>query len=145
MNSTTIADTLALRALVDNVSIYGDQKDLQRQLELFTEDAIAKTYANNKLILDLKGRAEMEKAFPEFLKNVHTLFHCNGQQVVNIDGDTATGTCYCQITMLSTTEGKTVQHAIKAVYNDTYQRAEKQWLIAARIGNFVHQQTTILD
>lgn len=139
MNPTLLADKIALKELVAKVSIYGDQKELQKQLQLFTEDAVSKTYVGNELILNLSGKAAMEKAFPEFLANFHTLFHCNGQQIVDINGNEATGTCYCQITLLGTENGKNIEHSIKAIYHDTYKRVNNEWLIAERIGNFVQQ------
>jgi hypothetical protein len=140
MNIKELEDRIFLRALVDSVSILGDRKDFKAQVQQFSENAVSETFAGDTAILKLKGRKEMEEAFGSFLKDVEIVHHFNGQQVVNIDGNSATGTCYCLITLIGTEHGKKMKTSISAIYHDHYVRENKRWLIAKRIGNFEWQE-----
>lgn len=140
MNIEELKDRLALKELVDRVSVLGDRKDFNAQVQLFTENAISETFAGVNEILKLKGRKEMEKAFEIFLSEIETVYHFNGQQVVVIDGDVAQGTCYCLITLISHEDGKKMKTTIGATYQDDYVREENHWLIAKRIGSFHWQE-----
>jgi hypothetical protein len=87
MKIKELEDRICLKELIDRISILGDKKDFNNQVQLFTEDAISETFAGGNSILKLKGRKEMATAFNEFLKNFETIYHLNGQQVLNLDGD----------------------------------------------------------
>lgn len=136
MNNKELDDRIALKELVDSVSILGDKKDFSAQAALFSEDAVSETFAAGTSILKLRGRKEMAEAFSNFLKDFQTVYHFNGQQVVTIDGDKATGTCYCLIILIGSDNGKKIKTTIGAVYLDNYVRRENRWLIAKRTGNF---------
>lgn len=82
----------------------------------------------------------MAEAFANFLKDFDTVYHLNGQQVVNIDGDQASGTFYCLVTLIGNENGKRMRTTIGAYYQDSYVRAEDGWLVAKRIGNFKWQE-----
>ncbi|PBQ30906.1 bile acid 7-alpha-dehydratase [Sphingobacteriaceae bacterium] len=140
MNLKDIEDKISLKELIDNISILGDKKDFNKQVQLFTENAVAETLAGEISILKLEGRKEMEEAFGKFLNDFETVYHFNGQQVVTIDGNNATGTCYCLITLIGREEGKKMKTTIGAIYKDDYVRIENRWLIAKRIGNFNWQE-----
>ncbi|MFD0763278.1 nuclear transport factor 2 family protein [Mucilaginibacter lutimaris] len=144
MSIQELEDRILLRELVDNVSILGDQKDFNAQLNLFAEDALSETFAEGALVLEVKGREEMAKAFSKFLKEYETVYHFNGQHVVTYNGDEASGTCYCFITLISSENGKKVKTYIGAVYHDEYIRQDGRWLIAKRIGNFEWQEKMLL-
>lgn len=139
MNTTSIEDKILLKELIDKISILGDQKDFNNQVQLFTEHAISETIAEGKVILELKGRKVMAQAFSEFLKEVSMVHHFNGQSLFSIEGDTATGICYCLITLISSSRDKKSKMTIGAVYHDRYVRFDNQWLIEKRVGNFVWQ------
>lgn len=139
MNIKNLEDKIALKELVDNISILADRKDFQKQVQLFSENAISETFAEGKSILKLKGRKEMAEAFTNFLKDFETVHHFNGQQTVNITGDKAAGTAYCLITLIGIENGKKVKSKIGAIYEDNYVRENNRWLIAKRIGNFEWQ------
>lgn len=140
MISKQLEDKLALKELVDNVSILGDRKDFHAQVQLFSENAVSDTFAGGTAILQLKGRKEMENAFGNFLKDIETIYHFNGQQVVTINGDTASGTCYCLVTLISNEGGKKIKTTIGAIYQDDYVRENDSWLIAKRLGTFNWQE-----
>ncbi len=80
MDLHELEDTFALKKLVDDISFLGDKKDYKNQVLLFSENAISETIADGKTILKLQGRKEMETTFEQFLKEVETVYHFNGQQ-----------------------------------------------------------------
>jgi len=145
MNTKEIEDRILLKELVDSVSILGDRKDFNAQVELFVEDALSETFSGGISILKLKGRKEMAEVFDVFLKDFETVFHFNGPQVVTIDGDKATGTCYCLVTLIGNENGKTMKTTIGAVYQDDYIREGSRWLIAQRKGSFKWQDKITVD
>jgi len=124
------------------VSILGDRKDFLGQVQLFSENAVSDTFAEGVSILKLEGRKTMAEAFGNFLKSVEIVNHFNGQQVVKIDGDKASGTCYCHITLISNEEGKKMKTTNLAIYQDEYIRQNNSWFIAKRIGTFTWQEKT---
>ncbi len=65
------AERQALKDLVDTFSNLADEKRVAEQMPLFTEDAQVTTYIGGKLFADMKGRAEIEKVFSDFLANFH--------------------------------------------------------------------------
>lgn len=136
MGESELEDKIALRELVDKISILGDKKDFVRQTELFSENAISETVAGGETILKLEGRKEMVQAFEKFLQDFETVYHFNGQQIVTINGDTATGTCYCFITLTGNENGKKIRTTIGATYEDEYIRVNSQWFVSKRVGDF---------
>ena len=144
MNHNELEDRIALRELVDKVSLLADERDFHNQVQLFTQDGVSETFAEGTSILKLKGRKEMSQAFGEFLKNVDIIYHFNGQHVVTINGDGATGTSYCMITLIGMENGRKIKTIIGAVYRDTYVRENNRWLISKRIGNFDWQEKELV-
>lgn len=140
MNSKELADKAALKELIDAVSMLADRKEVHAQVQLFTEHATSDTFAGGTLILGLKGRHAMEAAFGDLLKNFDTVYHFNGQQQVTINGDNATGTAYCMITLIGMENGKKMKTTIGAIYHDDYIRENDRWLIAKRTGHFEWQE-----
>src|SRR5688572_13028110 len=127
-----LEDRAALKALVDTFSILADQKDVQAQTRLFTEDATTETYRGGALVSQLQGRAAMGAAFGAFLANFQTVYHFNGQQTVTLDGDRASGASYCLVTLIGDEGGRRMQTTIGVIYNDDYVRENGRWLIARR-------------
>jgi hypothetical protein len=78
----------------------------------------------------------MAEAFGAFLQNFETVYHFNGQLVVTIDGDTASGTSYCLVTLIGVEDGKRMKTTIGVIYNDQYVRENGRWLIARRRSDF---------
>ena len=145
MDIRELADRISLKNLVDAVSILADKKDVHSEVQLFSENAIAETFAGGVLVLKLKGRKEMEQAFGDFLKDFETVYHLNGQQQVTINGDSATGTSYCQVTLIGMENGKKMKTTIGVIYQDDFIRENNRWLIAKRIGNFDWQEKREVD
>lgn len=142
MDKNELADKIALRELIDKISMLGDKKDFVHQTELFSENAISETVAGGATILKLEGRKEMVQAFEKFLQDFDTVYHFNGQQTLTINGDTATGTCYCFITLIGNENGKKIKTTVGATYEDEYIRLNSQWLVSKRVGNFNWQDKT---
>jgi hypothetical protein len=129
----------ALRGLVDKFSILADKKEIQKQILLFTKDATVESYVNGAIVSSLKGPKEMGDAFESFLNNFEIVYHFNGQHVVSIEGNKATGTLYCLVDLISTQNGKKIKNASGVQYNDEYVYENGQWLIAKRTSVFAWQ------
>ena len=127
-----IEDQLALKRLVDTFSNLADNKDVKSQMDLFTEDAevISKTKDQT---FKSKGKEEISKAFSGYLALFDIVYHLNGQQTVDIKGDTATGTSYCCVTLIG--KGKKNQSGVR--YHDTYVKKNGKWLIKKRESDFM--------
>lgn len=140
MKNKELADRVALKELIDSVSILGDKKDFNSQVQLFTENGVSETWEGGSLLLKLEGRKAMEEAFNKFLESFDAVYHFNGQQVVSINGDTAAGTVYCMAALTSIEDSKNMITTIGIRYEDNYLRTDSGWLIARRVGIFDWQE-----
>lgn len=147
MNSThnnaaiqAIEDRIALKNLVDTFSILADQKEIEKQTLLFTEDATSETSVSGQVVSTLKGRKQIGDAFTNFLNNFETVYHINGQQTVTLNGGKATGISYCLVTLIGTENGKKLKTTIGAYYSDDFVRQNDRWLIAHRKATFAWQE-----
>ena len=136
MNIQEIADRIALKSLVDTFSNLADTKEIDEQVQLFTEDAEVISYQGEKQTSHLKGRKELAERFKAFLDQFTTVYHINGQQTVKIDGDKATGIAYAQVVLVSEKDGKKTMRTQGVRYNDEYERKNGKWLISRRISHF---------
>ena len=128
---SNIEDTLALKKLVDTFSNLADVKDVKSQMDLFTDDAEVISKTANQTFHN-KGKKEIEKSFPDYLALFDIVYHLNGQQTVDIQGDQVTGISYCFVTLIG--NGKMNQSGVR--YNDTYVKQNGKWLIKKRESNF---------
>ena len=80
-----------------------------------------------------KGKKDIEKAFADYLKLFDVVYHLNGQQTVEINGDNATGISYCFVTLIG--NGKKSQSGVR--YHDTYVKQNGKWLIKKRESDFM--------
>jgi|SRR5215216_7041660 hypothetical protein len=140
VNMREIEDKIQLRELVDTFSILADKKEVRKQTELFTENATVETYRNGALVSKLRGRKEIGNAFENFLKNFDIVYHFNGQHLVSIQGNQATGTLYCLTYLFGQENGKRVKTSIGVRYNDEYVRENGKWLISKRTSFFEWQE-----
>jgi ketosteroid isomerase-like protein len=131
-HNSHIEDTLALKKLVDTFSNLADVKDVKSQMDLFTDDAEVISKTGNQTFHS-KGKKEIEKAFTDYLALFQIVYHLNGQQTVEINGDHATGISYCFVTLIG--DGKKNQSGVR--YNDTYVKKNGKWLIKKRESNFM--------
>ena len=133
-----LEDQLALKKLVDTFSNLADVKDTKAQMDLFTDDAEVISKVDGKTF-KTKGKKDIEKSFADYLALFDVVYHLNGQQTVEIDGDKATGISYCFVTLIG--NGKKNQSGVR--YNDTYVKEKGKWLIKKRESNFMF--TTVDD
>jgi hypothetical protein len=131
-----IEDRVALKALVDTFSVLADQKDVQRQTLLFTEDATVESYSAGQLVSSLRGRKQLGETFRDYLAQFQAVYHLNGQQTVEVHGDRATGVSYCLVVLIGSENGTTIKNTSGVIYNDEYVRRGGRWLISKRVSNF---------
>lgn len=138
MNTQELSDRIALKEVVDLFSNYADTKDNDAQVALFTQDAEVNIVIDGKQLMSMHGRDEIAKAFGGSMTQYSAVFHMNGQQTVNIDGDTASGTAYSFVTLVEQNDdgNKTTSHQ-GVRYTDEYRKVEGQWLISKRTSNFI--------
>ncbi|WP_221997997.1 nuclear transport factor 2 family protein [Rhizobium laguerreae] len=127
-----LEDRAALKTLVDTFSNLADTKDVTAQVLLFTEDATVSSVSSGQPGSSFKGRKEIGDAFAGYLANFETVYHINGQQTVELNGDTATGTAYCLVVLIADEAGKKIKNTSGVTYHDEYVRGDGKWLIAKR-------------
>lgn len=144
-NLQLIEDKLALKQLVDEFSILADKKDIVAQVLLFTENAKVESVSNGQAGSTLVGRKQIGETFAAFLAGFEVVYHINGQQKVDINGDKATGISYCAVTLISNTNGKRMKTDMGVYYNDDYVKVNGKWLIANRKSNFAWRNIQSLE
>ncbi len=145
-NMDNMKDKMDLKELVDVFSILADRKDAKAQESLFTEDAVVNSYRDGKLISSLQGRKQIGEGFGNFLALFDTVYHINGQQVVTVDGDKATGVSYCQVVLIGKDDkGQRVMTTQGVTYDDEYLRVNGKWLIAKRTSHFVWSDRKVME
>lgn len=134
-----------LRELVDTFSNLTDEKKISEQMLLFTPDARYKVYFGGQLVSDVSGTKQLEKDFIGHASLVKRYFSINGQHIVKVDGDTATGVSYSQMKMVRDEDGKEVITDYSVKYEDEYVRQNGTWLIKSRTCHFVIVDARILQ
>ena len=105
---------------------------------MFTPDAHVEVYAaDGSKMMEFDGREKLIELFGGAMAGVKTAYHMNGQQVITIDGDSATDIHYCQASLVQEEDGRDVltEHSIR--YTDTLVNRDGQWLISRREQHFV--------
>lgn len=135
-----IEDRMAIKNLVDTFSVLADQKETQKQTLLFTENATIESVVGGQPGTTLTGRQQIGEAFGAYLKNFETVYHLNGQQTLTLNGDKASGTSYCAVTLIGLENGKRMKTSMGVYYQDDYVRQGGRWLIAKRRSTFAWQE-----
>ena len=110
--------------------------DVPSQMKLFTKDTHVKVYMGENLAFDIHGVEELEKIFSQFTAAVKRSHHMNGQHVIKVDGDNATGILYCRAALVTEEDGKEFISDNFIYYEDVYKKVDGKWLIAARTSHF---------
>ena len=110
--------------------------DVPPQMKLFTKDTHVKVYMGENLAFDIHGVEELEKIFSQFTAAVKRSHHMNGQHVIKVDGDNATGILYCRAALVTEEDGKEYISDNFIYYEDVYKKVDGKWLIAARTSHF---------
>lgn len=135
-----IEDRIAIKNLVDTFSVLADVKDIKTQVLLFTENATVTSIVNGMPPMTLTGRKQLFDVFTGYLNLFETVYHLNGQQTVTLNGDKATGTSYCYVTLIGTENGKKMSTTSGVYYEDEYVKQNGHWLIAKRTSHFAFQE-----
>jgi ketosteroid isomerase-like protein len=94
---TEAADRLAIRELVDAYAHYADRRDVEGQMSLFTPDTEFLVYMGSRSAVptqEICGRDGLRPVF-ENLNIYEATTHFNGQSIVALAQDSATGVSYC--------------------------------------------------
>ena len=135
-----IEDKMAIKYVVDEFSNLADTKEIDKQVLLFTEDGVVESISNGQPGAPLKGREQLNQAFSAFLSNFHTVYHQNGQQTINLNGDKAEATSYCRVILVGKQDGKEMKTTLYTIYKDSFVKQNGKWLIKHRTSNFVHRE-----
>lgn len=116
-------DREEIRDLARRYAHYVWQRDASAVAGLFTEDGLMQTPD----LPDLTGRGEIVESYEKIFAAME-LYPYVHNHVVDLDGDSATGTCYLDLRSRDDT------HHIMAAgyYEDRYRRVDGRWLIAGR-------------
>lgn len=112
-------------------------KELCLQILIHTKDAHIMVHMGGILAMDIHGSEEMRNQFEGFTKTVKASHHMNGQQVIEIEGSTATDTHYCRAALITEENGKTYITDNYIRYVDTLVKEEGTWKISIRDQYFV--------
>ena len=133
------ADRAAIRELIDAYAHDADRRETEKQVALFTPDAILENIHNepgkDKDTTVLRGRKDLATGFAT-LKNFEMTMHFNGQSTIEIHGDTATGETYCLAHHIFMQNGQRTLMIIGIRYFDTMVRINGNWLFAKRQLNY---------
>lgn len=129
-----------LADLVATFANLADENRIDDQKALFTPDAHVEIWIGDHLLFDVSGADTIAKTFADGTAAVTRSFHMLGQQSVQVDGDRAAGTVYCQVKLVTVEDGVDTVADSSIRYEDVYERRIGRWLIATRISRF-----TIVD
>ncbi len=137
MDLQEISDRLELKEIVDKFSDYADTKENDKQVALFSEDAVIEIEMGGKIVMTLNGRDQIAKTFSNSMEDNKVVFHMNGHQSVDIDGDTAKGTAYSYVTV-----GKDNDHLEHegVRYHDEFKKIDGKWYLSHRRSEFMWQE-----
>ena len=136
-----ISDRLALKELVDTFANLADEKRIDEQVLLFTENGSVQSLENGKANPPIVGREALNKAFSSYLAQFHTVYHLNGQQTVTFQNPNhATGISYCDVTLIKSENGQDIAQRRGVRYEDVYVKQDGRWLIESRKSHFMFNQ-----
>jgi uncharacterized protein (TIGR02246 family) len=130
-----VAARVALRLLVDTYACHVDRRDTDAVAELFTEDGrlIAHFYSGPDGSVPVRaGRAEIRAALVAGLERYLGTTHVVGGQVVDVDGDHATGETVCLAHHVYERDGDRRLLVMAVRYGDTFVRESGTWRFAER-------------
>ena len=135
-----IEDKMAIKYVVDEFSNLADTKEIDKQVMLFTEDGVVQSVSNGQPSSTLKGREQLKQAFSGFLSNFHTIYHQNGQQTINLQGNKAEAVSYCRVILVGKQNDKEMKTTLYTIYKDLFVKENGKWLISNRTSNFVRRE-----
>jgi ketosteroid isomerase-like protein len=112
-----------IRQLLARIFHYGDDQDVERWLDCYTDDAIFRSSR-----IDMDGREELRAGFP-FLRGTSPTRHWIGNIVCDVDGDEASSVAY--LLVVSATFPPVP--VCSGVYHDRFRRVDGRWLFSERV------------
>lgn len=135
MSLEILEEKEAIREVMDRFSNL--ECDVKKQSEFFTEDCLIRIHAGGKVTMEMKGREEMVRKFSGFAAAVKASHHMNGQQVIEIHGNTASDIHYCRTVLLISMNGKDYFYDHYLRYEDRLVKMDGIWKIKVRDQYFV--------
>lgn len=135
MSLEILEEKEAIREVMDRFSNL--ECDVKKQSEFFTEDCLIRIHASGKVTMEMKGREEMVRKFSGFAAAVKASHHMNGQQVIEIHGNTASDIHYCRTVLLISMNGKDYFYDHYLRYEDRLVKMDGIWKIKVRDQYFV--------
>lgn len=129
--NTAMEDRIEIQDLINAYSHCADMRQAHQQAELFTENAVVKSFNGKDTIAiqTVQGRKALEEAF-HVLQQYDVTTHFNGQSIIKINGDTATGEVYCLAHHIKNAEKSLLIMSIR--YHDTYVKQKGKWFFSER-------------
>jgi ketosteroid isomerase-like protein len=138
MTIEQLNDDKQIRDLVNEFANFADVKDAKAQGELFLPDGkVEFQIGMNGQLQEIKGREPLVQAFAATINPCKAVFHINGQHVIHLNGNKATGTAYCQATLVTEHDGKDIATVNSVRYADQYEKRDGKWYIAVRRSTFI--------
>jgi ketosteroid isomerase-like protein len=134
MSPQEITDRVAIRRLIDAYAQSADRRDADGQKALFTEDTTFVVYMDGpdtEPSSELRGREALTPVFDN-LNTYETTTHFNGQSMITVDGDRASGESYCIAHHVFTDHGARKLMVASIRYHDVMVRTGADWLFAER-------------
>jgi hypothetical protein len=128
------ADRLAIRELFDTYAHCADRRDAEGQKALFTAETRFAVYMDGKgseATYVLQGREALTPIFAD-LDRYEATTHFNGQSMVAIDGNRATGESYTIAHHVFRDEGGRKIMIASLRYLDTFTKIDQRWYFAER-------------
>ena len=129
-------DRLELRQLAYRYAHAADRRDFEAFRDVFTSDGRVAGYAGNtsegEPSFEMVGHEDICKGM-QGLERYETTFHFVGNQLVELDGDSASGETYCVAHHLYVQEGVRMNYTMFIRYQDRYSRTEQGWRLAERV------------
>ena len=140
MTIEMITAKMELKELVDVFSNLADVKDAAGQGELFLPDGVLEFQMGfDGEVQNIIGRDALVAAFSATIDPCKSVYHINGQHTVELSVDltSATGTAYCQATLVNEIDGKDVMTTNYVRYADEYAKVDGKWYIKRRRTTFL--------
>lgn len=123
-----------MRELCDAYAHCADRRDAEEQKALFTDETRFAVYMDgegSEPTYVLQGREALTPVF-EDLNRYEATTHFNGQSMVAIDGNRATGESYTIAHHVYTEDGTRKIMIASLRYLDTFSKIDGRWYFAAR-------------
>jgi ketosteroid isomerase-like protein len=122
---SVIEDKDAIRELMANYCFRCDERDPEGLAALFSEDAVWDGGAFGR-----KNREELKDFLLASTGSEHRIRHFTANEMIRVDGDTATANCYFMVLKLG--EGQP-EPFFAGFYDDKFVRRDGTWLFQERV------------